>query len=167
MFPELIKRERDIQEILNEEEESFSRTLDRGEKIFQEYATKLKEKNHNKLDGGDVWRLYDTYGFPVDLTRIMAEEAKLEINEAEFEKARDDAKEASRVTKKSGGVELVKLDVHDLGKLEKMPEVPKTNDQYKYGNYASQLALELRLTIFQRRVILSARSRPSTTTRNS
>jgi alanyl-tRNA synthetase len=133
MFPELAKREKDIKEILNEEEESFSRTLDRGEKIFQEYAQQLKEKGDKVLNGADVWRLYDTYGFPVDLTRIMAEENNLVINESEFEKAQADAKEASKAKKKSGGVELLKLDVHDLGKLENMSNVPKTDDQYKYG----------------------------------
>jgi alanyl-tRNA synthetase len=133
MFPELAKREKDIKEILNEEEESFSRTLDRGEKIFQEYAQQLKEKGDKVLNGADVWRLYDTYGFPVDLTRIMAEENSLVINESEFEKAQADAKEASKAKKKSGGVELLKLDVHDLGKLENMSNVPKTDDKYKYG----------------------------------
>jgi len=133
MFPELGKREKNIQEILSEEEESFSRTLDRGERIFQEYAQKAKKKGSSTLNGADVWRLYDTYGFPVDLTRIMAEEAGLDISEDEFAKAQADAKEASRAKKTSGGVELVKLDVHDLGKLEGMTSVPKTDDRYKYG----------------------------------
>jgi alanyl-tRNA synthetase len=132
MFPELGKREKDIQDILNEEEESFSRTLDRGEKIFQQYAQESIKKGSKILNGADVWRLYDTYGFPVDLTRIMAEEAGLDINEAEFEKAQAEAKEASKANKKSGGVELLKLDVHDLGKLERMKDVPKTDDRYKY-----------------------------------
>lgn len=133
MFPELGKRERDIKQILSEEEESFSRTLDRGEKIFQEYAEKAKKNGSSTLSGADVWRLYDTYGFPVDLTRIMAGEAGLDISEDEFAKAQADAKQASKSKKTSGGVELVKLDVHDIGKLESMANVPKTDDRYKYG----------------------------------
>lgn len=135
MFPELIKKEKDIQEILDEEEASFSRTLDRGEKMFEGYSRKVTESGQKILDGGDVWRLYDTYGFPVDLTRIMAEEAGLNINEEAFELAKAAAKEASRAEKKSGGVELVKLDVHDLGKLESIGTVPKTDDSPKYGTH--------------------------------
>jgi len=133
MFPELGKKQNDIQEILNEEEESFSCTLDRGEKMFGHYSQQSKVKGTKTLNGADVWRLYDTYGFPVDLTRIMAEEADLDIDEAEFEKAKAEAKEVSKAVKKSGVVELVKLDVHDLGNLEMMTDVPKTDDRYKYG----------------------------------
>lgn len=119
--------------MLNEEEESFSRTLDRGEKMFAHYAQQTKIKDSKTLNGTDVWRLYDTFGFPVDLTRIMAEESALEIDEAEFEKAKAESKEASKGRKKAGEAELLKLDVHDLGKLEMMNNVPKTDDQYKYG----------------------------------
>ncbi|KAF8535818.1 tRNA synthetases class II (A)-domain-containing protein [Trichophaea hybrida] len=141
MFPELGKKQNHIQEILNEEEVSFSRTLDRGEKMFGQYSQQSKVKGTKTLNGADVWRLYDTYGFPVDLTRIMAEEADLTIDEAEFEKAKADAKEASKAVKKSGAVELVKLDVHDLGNLEMMADVPKTDDRYKYdrGDITSQI----------------------------
>ena len=135
MFPELKKKQVDIQEILDEEEDSFSRTLDRGEKMFEHYSHQSKSKGLKTLNGADVWRLYDTFGFPVDLTRIMAEEADLEINEDEFEKAKADAKEASKAIKKSGVAELVKLDVHDLGKLDNMRQVSKTDDQYKYGTH--------------------------------
>ena len=63
----------------------------------------------------------------------MAEEAGLSIDEAEFEKAKAASKEASKVAKKSGAGELLKLDVHDLGKLEKMADVPATDDRYKYS----------------------------------
>ncbi|KAG2744889.1 hypothetical protein P692DRAFT_201841392 [Suillus brevipes Sb2] len=83
IFPELTKKQGDIKEILDEEE-SFSRTLDRGEKLFDQYATRTKDQGAKELNGADVWRLYDTYGFPVDLTRLMAEELELGINEKEF-----------------------------------------------------------------------------------
>ena len=135
MFPELAKKESDIKEILDEEEESFSRTLDRGEKMFGQYAQQCKAKGTTKLSGADVWRLYDTFGFPVDLTRIMAEEAGLTIDDAEFEKAQAAAKEASKAVKKAGAEELIKLDVHDLGKLEGMTGVPKSDDSFKFGMF--------------------------------
>ena len=133
MFPEIRRKEADIKEILDEEEESFARTLDRGEKMFAHFAEHAKLKGSTTLNGADVWRLYDTFGFPVDLTRIMAEEAGLDINEQEFHDAQAASKEASKVKKKSGVEEVVKLDVHDLGKLEKMADVLPTIDEYKYG----------------------------------
>ena len=132
MFPEIKKKETDVKEILDEEEESFSRTLDRGEKMFEHYAQKSKLNDSKKLDGADVWRLYDTFGFPVDLTRLMAEERGLHIDEQEFEDAQAKAKEASKGAKKAVS-DTIKLDVHDLGKLEKMNDVPKTDDEPKFG----------------------------------
>lgn len=130
MFPEIQRKEEEVKEILNEEELSFAKTLDRGEKQFEDYAS--KSSKGGKLHGADVWRLYDTFGFPADLTRLMAEERGLTIDENEFEEARLKAKEASKGEKKAA-TDLVKLDVHNLGELEIMPGVTKTDDQYKYG----------------------------------
>ncbi|KAF2468262.1 alanyl-tRNA synthetase-like protein [Lindgomyces ingoldianus] len=132
MFPEIAKKEGDIKEILDEEEKSFAKSLDRGEQMFEKYAQKAKVRGSNDLPGDDVWRLYDTYGFPVDLTKLMAEERGLNINDNEVEEAQERAREASKGDKKATAA-LVKLDVHDLGALENMPEVPKTDDLAKYG----------------------------------
>ena len=68
----------------------------------------------------------------MDLTRLMAVERGLFIDEREFEDARLKAKEASRGEKKAAS-DLVKLDVHDLGKLSKMNDVPQTDDEPKFG----------------------------------
>ena len=132
MFPEIRKKQQDIIEILDEEEKAFAKSLDRGETIFEKYAQKAKTKGSDELPGDDVWRLYDTYGFPVDLTKLMAEERGLKINDEEVEVAQEKAREASKGDKKAAGL-LVKFDVHDLGALENMPEVPKTDDSPKYG----------------------------------
>lgn len=133
VFPELTKKGGELTEILDEEEESFARTLDRGEKLFQDYVSRAQESGSNELHGKDVWRLYDTYGFPVDLTRLMAEETRLKINEEQFEQAQAESKEASKARGKKEGKEVVKLDVHGLAALEKDPNVPKTDDSFKYG----------------------------------
>ncbi|KAI9570376.1 tRNA synthetases class II (A)-domain-containing protein [Boletus coccyginus] len=108
VFPELQKKQDAIKEILDEEEESFSRTLDRGEKLFDQYAMRAKEAGSNELNGADVWRLYDTFG----------------------------SKEASKGTFKRDKVDSVKLDVHDLAALEKNDAIPKTDDlpKYQLGN---------------------------------
>ncbi|KAL0581861.1 Alanine--tRNA ligase [Marasmius crinis-equi] len=133
VFPEITKKVDEIKEILDEEEESFSRTLDRGEKLFEQYASRAKQQGTKVLNGKDVWRLYDTYGFPVDLTRLMAEELQLDINEQEFLDAQHASKEASKATLKKGEADIVKLDVHDIAVLEKNSEVPKTDDSAKYS----------------------------------
>lgn len=140
MFPELKKKQQDVMEILDEEELSFAKTLDRGERQFEQYAQQTKATGSDKLHGADVWRLYDTFGFPVDLTQIMAEERGLQIDNVEFEEARLKAKEASKGQKKAAA-HTVKLDVHDLGKLDKMENVQKTNDSAKFGreNITSQI----------------------------
>ncbi|KAF8560160.1 hypothetical protein OG21DRAFT_33874 [Imleria badia] len=141
VFPELQKKQDEVKEILDEEEESFSRTLDRGEKLFDQYATRAKEAGSSELNGADVWRLYDTFGFPVDLTRLMAEELSLTINEKEFEAAQERSKEASKGTFKRDKVDSVKLDVHDLAALEKNDAIPKTDDSPKYqlGNITAKV----------------------------
>ena len=133
MFPEIRRRESDVKEILDEEEISFAKTLDRGEAMFEKYAQQCTQRDTKELPGEDVWRLYDTYGFPVDLTKLMAEERGLVIKDEEVEAAQNKAREASRGVKKASAANM-KLDVHDLGALDKMDDVPKTNDTYKFGN---------------------------------
>ncbi|KAG0680001.1 Alanine--tRNA ligase [Pichia californica] len=131
IFPELAKDTSLIFEILDEEEASFSRTLDRGEKLFEQYALVASKTPDQTLPGKDVWRLYDTYGFPVDLTRLMAEEAGLKIDEEGFEKARLASLEASKGGASKSGKTLLKLDVHSLATLNET-NVPKTDDSAKY-----------------------------------
>lgn len=132
-FPEITKKLEDVKELLDEEERSFARTLDRGEKLFDGFAKEALARGAKELNGADVWRLYDTYGFPVDLTRLMAEELGLSVNEEEFEKAQAQSKELSKAGGKKGVKDAVKLDVHDIASLEKNASVPKTDDSFKYG----------------------------------
>ena len=93
------------------------------------------------LNGKDVWRLYDTFGFPVDLTRLMAEELKLGIDDKEFEKAQAWSKEASRASQKKESAVQIKLDVHDIAALEQNGNVPKTDDSAKFSK--SQFLVQL------------------------
>lgn len=120
---------------MDEEEVSFARTLDRGERLFEQYAVRAKDEGSLQLNGKDVWRLYDTFGFPVDLTRLMAEEMGLGINDAELEEAQALSKEASKSSTKQGDEAIVKLDVHDIALLEANIEVPKTDDLPKFSEY--------------------------------
>lgn len=132
-FPELTKKLDDLKEILDEEERSFAQTLTRGEALFTKYAAAAVESKQTVLSGKDVWRLYDTYGFPPDLTQLMAEERGLSVDQEAFEKARLESLEASKGAGKGAAGSKVKMDVHDLAVLEKDDSVPKTDDSAKYG----------------------------------
>ncbi|CAO3583770.1 unnamed protein product [Absidia cylindrospora] len=133
-FPELLTKVDEVKAILDEEEVAFAKTLDRGEKLFENYLAAAKERGSKTLSGADVWRLYDTYGFPVDLTRVMAEENGVSVDEKEFEVSQEAAKELSRRGKAGdNGDEAVALDVHDLAEVGKNDKVPKTDDSFKYA----------------------------------
>ncbi len=108
-YPELIKLKDRIASILLKEEEQFAKTLDQGMKILEEAIAGLK--GAKTLPGETVFKLYDTYGFPADLTADVARENELEIDEAGFEKAmeaqRNLARSASNFTMDmSGSVSL-------------------------------------------------------------
>ncbi|SCU84598.1 LANO_0C01838g1_1 [Lachancea nothofagi CBS 11611] len=133
MFPEIAKDPSYLFEILNEEEASFAKTLDRGEKLFEKYAQTASQTQSKTLDGLQVWRLYDTYGFPVDLTELMAEEQGLKIDGPGFEKAKQESYEASKKGGKKSASDLIKLDVHEISTLNS-ENVPKTDDSPKYNS---------------------------------
>jgi alanyl-tRNA synthetase len=130
-FPEIVKKQKDIQEILDEEEEAFARALDRGEVQFEKYAQECTKKGTNKLDGSLVWLLYETFGFPVDLTQIMADERGLAIDNKEVEVAKEKAREASKAVKDAVQT-FAKLNVHQIAELEQELDLPRTVDDAKF-----------------------------------
>ena len=96
VFPELKRQQDTVQRIIRSEEESFLVTLDRGIEIFSEITAKLKASGRRTITGEDAFRLYDTYGFPLDLTRLMAAEENLSVNEQGFETCMQEQKERAR-----------------------------------------------------------------------
>jgi len=100
VFPELIERQSVIEQVIRAEEENFLQTLDRGIQIFNEVAAKVKAEHQSVIAGSDVFKLYDTYGFPMDLTRLMAQEIGLTIDEAGFETLMKEQKERARKDRK-------------------------------------------------------------------
>jgi alanyl-tRNA synthetase len=100
IFPEIKTNQQNIEKIIKAEEESFGTTLDRGIELFENVASKVKSESKKIISGEEVFKLYDTFGFPVDLTNIMAEEKGLQIDEAKFNKLMQQQKERARkVTK--------------------------------------------------------------------
>ncbi|EWC45240.1 alanine--tRNA ligase [Drechslerella stenobrocha 248] len=146
-FPELKEHEAKIKAELDSEEASFAKTLDKGEKLFDEHA-KTALAGTKVLGGKDVWKLYDTFGFPVDLTRLMAGEIGLKIDEKALEAARLEAREKSKGTKTLGEEPLLNLDVHALAQLGQ-DNVPRTidEDKYKKGPEAIIEATVLRILV--------------------
>ncbi|KAK6541205.1 Alanine--tRNA ligase [Orbilia ellipsospora] len=130
VFPELKTNEKHIIHFLDDEEKAFAKTLDKGEKLFEGLAQEALS-GKKILSGLDVWKLYDTFGFPLDLTRIMAEELDLKIDEQGLKDAEKEAKERSKMKKMIGGKEAPTLDVHNLAILTE-EGVPRTNDEYKF-----------------------------------
>ncbi|KAI6251011.1 Alanine--tRNA ligase [Erysiphe necator] len=129
-FPQIREQQRVVQDILNEEEQAFAKTLDRGEKMFEKYASQAINSNSNKLSGSDVWRLYDTFGFPEDLTKIMAEERGLVIDEEEIRTAETRAREASKSIREAIHL-FPQLNVHNIAELNKKG-LQFTNDENKF-----------------------------------
>ncbi|MFC1504456.1 alanine--tRNA ligase [Spirochaetota bacterium] len=82
--------------IIQSEEEMFYRTLDNGIIIFNGIAEKLEKEGNNTISGTDVFSLYDTYGFPPDLTAVMAQEIGLKIDEKAYAKEMEKQKKSSR-----------------------------------------------------------------------
>ena len=84
-YPELVKKQDYIKKILSVEEEGFNKTIDAGLNILSSMIEGAKSEGKSVIDGAEVFKLYDTYGFPIDLTREIAAEAGLEIDEAGFD----------------------------------------------------------------------------------
>jgi alanyl-tRNA synthetase len=92
-FPELKKSPRRIADVVREEEESFLKTLDRGLELFQSASARTL---HTQISAADAFKLHDTYGFPIDLTRVMAEERGMTVDIEGYEKLMEEARERSR-----------------------------------------------------------------------
>jgi alanyl-tRNA synthetase len=99
-YRDLDDRRETVEKVIGSEEELFFRTLDRGIEEFNRIATRLTDEGHRVLPGDEAFRLHDTFGFPLDLTGIMAEERGLSLDtegfEREMEAQRERAKQSAR-----------------------------------------------------------------------
>jgi len=95
-FPEINKQQKHVQNVIQAEEANFGSTLDRGLEIFQKMISSSETKSSKIISGEDAFKLYDTYGFPVDLTRLMSNEHGFEVDEKGFEKLMKEQQERAR-----------------------------------------------------------------------
>ncbi|CBZ55681.1 hypothetical protein NCLIV_061050 [Neospora caninum Liverpool] len=141
-FPEMKKNEEKVIRILHKEEQQFSRTLDNGVERFKKVANSLKAKGVKVFPGSEAFTLYSTYGFPLDLTQLMAEEVGLQVDAEEFERKFDAHRVASENTSfKQGGAGAVYAlppDQHHL--LAKNRNLAPTDDSAKYQWNVKDLA---------------------------
>ena len=99
--PELEEKKDFILKVLTQEEEKFAKTIDQGLAILDEMEKKMQEKGQKVLSGDDAFKLYDTYGFPMDLTQEILEEKGFTIDEEGFQKAMDVQRETARKNRKT------------------------------------------------------------------
>ncbi len=106
-FPELQQRRELVQRTIRTEEESFNKTLDRGIDLFREEAGSLGETK--ELSGEFAFKLYDTYGFPLDLTELMAREADLRVDTVGFKTLMEQQRERARAAQKKEVISVSSL----------------------------------------------------------
>ena len=123
-FTEITEQKENVKKIIKAEEESFNKTLDRGIELFEEISDKVerstvKGEGSKVITGDDAFKLYDTYGFPLDLTMVMAREKGFEVDERRFNDLMNEQKERARKStkEKQGSLKVIKS-IADLSQNE-------------------------------------------------
>lgn len=115
-YPELVKNKEKVIETIKREEERFGQTLDRGYKLLNEFI-----ENKKDIDGENAFKLYDTFGFPLELTKEIAEENGLKVDEAGYKAAmqeqKDRAKAATAKISVTGDIKYAKVE-QEVGSTE-------------------------------------------------
>ena len=99
-YPELEDKKEFIFKVLAQEEDNFDRTIDQGLNILNDMEEKLQKSGEKVLDGGEAFTLYDTYGFPLDLTKEILEEKGYSVDEKKFDACMKEQKERARSARK-------------------------------------------------------------------
>jgi len=121
-FGEIRQRADYVSGVIESEEAAFGRTLDRGIEIFETAAEKAKKPGRRTISGRDAFQLYDTYGFPLDLTQLMAAEQGLGVDTVGFDKLMDAQRQRARAAQKDSQPIMTQANA----------ELPATEDLHKY-----------------------------------
>ena len=108
-YGDLREKQTYITKVIRTEEESFARTIDGGMRIFGEMLAEHQQKGETVFSGADAFKLYDTYGFPIDLTALLAEERGLDIDMERFNRLMEEQRERARAARKSEVVRALDL----------------------------------------------------------
>ena len=121
VYPEIVENKELIKKVALKEEERFSRTLERGLYILQELIEKLKSNGKDTIPGEEVFKLYDTFGFPLDLILEVANDENLKVDVAGFEKLLAEQKERARKAWKGGVQKVISPELQKLS--EESPSI--------------------------------------------
>ncbi len=121
-FGEIKARADYVSTVIESEEASFGRTLDRDIEIFNAAAKRAEKTKQRTISGEDAFQLYDTYGFPLDLTQLMAGERSLKVDTAEFDELMEEQRQRARAAQKTDSLMMTLADT----------ELPVTQDLHKY-----------------------------------
>ena len=118
-YPDLVEKQAYITRVIRVEEENFAKTIDGGMAILNHLIAEHREKGEQVFSGADAFKLYDTYGFPIDLTAELAEEAHMTLDTAGFQELMEQQRERARKAREALG---------DLGwsGIEFGKEIPET-----------------------------------------
>ena len=97
MYPELHQNSDKIKKVIIEEKDKFEKTLERGEREFNKIVNRMKNEGQDTISGQDLFTLYETYGFPPEVTQDLAREAGLKVDTTEFDKLFKEHQEKSRM----------------------------------------------------------------------
>jgi len=110
VYPESVERKEHVKKVIKYEEQSFGDTLDKGLDVYQHIRADLQTQKKTEIPGQDVFKLYDTYGFPVDLTQLMAEDDGFTVDIAGFNQ------EMAKQKKRARSAQNFKMNTGDLDK---------------------------------------------------
>ena len=152
-FPVSSERAVHVAAVIRSEEENFNRTLDRGLEIFDKIRSDLAECEQTIIPGSEVFKLYDTYGFPLDLTRNLADESGLKIDEQGFNEEMEQQKSRARKAAKFHTTDIpasVWVNVNENGATRFVGYDRDTveTEILKYAPYQDKLHIVLRETPF-------------------
>ena len=125
-YPEIAERAEHIESVIQAEETAFGKTLERGIEIFEADIAELKQKKLDKLPGEKVFRLYDTYGFPADLTELMAQEQNVKVDIEQFDELMAQQRQRARASQKTVTYQADAL-------AENLPETDDTAKHHKHS----------------------------------
>ncbi|SDL43623.1 alanine--tRNA ligase [Halarsenatibacter silvermanii] len=123
-YPEIGQRKDFIEEVVKSEERSFLRTLEDGLDILEDQIEEMESENRPTMSGKRAFELYDTYGFPLDITRDILSEKGLEVDEKGFEEAMKEQRQRARQARTEGGFAGGEVEIYEeiLENMENKPE---------------------------------------------
>ncbi|GJN07247.1 hypothetical protein PR202_ga25065 [Eleusine coracana subsp. coracana] len=131
VFPELKTHEKRIHDIIRDEEESFENTLAKGYEKFKKAADAVKDNGGTVLSGQDAFVLWDTYGYPIDLTEVMAVDYGLTVDKEGFNASMQDARQKARNARNKTGGKVIAMDANATAQLRNQG-LASTDDSPKF-----------------------------------